>query len=152
MTATRSASTRSVTAGGDDVEGGGILLVAGEGMLTTFPLLSSEVVIGRDPGCDVVVPHASLSRRHARLKNGTLVARTRLSEGVAAPLAVGESFHIGRFSFVVVRAPRSRALSTQHGAEALRIVDPTGARPGSLLSDIALSGINALILGETGVG
>src|SRR6185312_14667151 len=38
------------------------------------------------------------------------------------------------------------------GAEALRIVDPTGARPGSLLSDIALSGINALILGETGVG
>ena len=31
-------------------------------------------------------------------------------------------------------------------------VDPTGARPGSLLSDIALSGINVLILGETGVG
>jgi two-component system response regulator AtoC len=165
MTATRSASTRSATGGSDDVEGGGILLVAGDGMLTTYPLLSSDVVIGRDAGCDVVVAHASLSRRHARLKlgapitvedlgskNGTLVARKRLERGVPAPLAVGESFHIGHFSFVVVRAPRSRALSTQHGAEALRVLDPTGARPGSLLSDIALSGINALILGETGVG
>jgi DNA-binding NtrC family response regulator len=165
MTATRSASTRSLSGDGDDAGKGGILLVAGEGMLTTFPLVSDEVVIGRGAECDVMLAHASLSRRHALLrlgppltvedlgsKNGTQVARKKLAPGVAAPLAVGESFHIGRFSFVLVRAPRSRTLSTQHGAEALRVLDPTGVRPSALLSDLAASGINALIVGETGVG
>ena len=32
------------------------------------------------------------------------------------------------------------------------MLDPTGAQPSALLTDLALSGINALILGETGVG
>src|SRR5262245_54333115 len=107
---------------------GGLLLVAGEGMLSTFPLLRDETVIGRAPDCDVVIAHRVLSRRHALLRlgpplsvedlgsrNGTRVARERLAFGKPVLLSVGESFHIGRFSFVVVRPPRSRTLSSRHG-------------------------------------
>jgi DNA-binding NtrC family response regulator len=145
---------------------GGMLLVAGEGMLTHFLLLRNEVVIGRAPECDVVIEHAAFSRRHALLrlgppltledlgsKNGTRVARSLLEPGVPAPLAVGESFHVGRFSFVVVRSPRSRSFSTQASLnDALRVLDPTAGRPNALVRDIAKSGLSTLILGETGVG
>ncbi|MCA1664369.1 MAG: sigma 54-interacting transcriptional regulator [Myxococcales bacterium] len=164
MTPSRSASTRSLSSGADD-GAGGILLVAGEGLLTTFVLAREEIVIGRAPECDVVVAHAALSRRHARLrlgppltvedlgsKNGTHVAGQRLPPNHAAPLAIGEGFHIGKFSFVVVRAPRALARSTQHAADALVVADPKAAAAGSLIADIALTGMNALVLGETGVG
>jgi DNA-binding NtrC family response regulator len=166
VTNTRSATTRSAS---DEREGtdasGGILLVAGEGVLTTFALLRDEVIIGRSPECDVTLTHAALSRQHARLtlgaqmtvedlgsKNGTHVGGKRLTTGTAAPLTLGESFQIGRFSFVVVRAPRSPARSTQHYADALLVADPTVAGASGLIADLAQSGINALILGETGVG
>jgi two-component system response regulator AtoC len=143
-----------------------LLLVAGEGLLTTFPLVGDEVVIGRAPECDVVVAHATLSRRHAVLrlgpplsiqdlgsKNGLRVARQRVHGGDPISLAVGESFHIGRFSFVVLRPPRSTSLSTRTGgADALRVIDPTVEKATSLVRDIAKSGLNALVLGETGVG
>jgi DNA-binding NtrC family response regulator len=164
MTNSRSATTRSVSMGADD-GAGGILLVAGEGLLTTFVLAREEIVIGRAPECDVVVAHAALSRRHARLrlgppltvedlgsKNGTHVAGEKLAPNSATPLAIGEGFHIGKFSFVVVRAPRAHARSTQHGSDALLIADPKAGAPGSLVADIALTGMNALLLGETGVG
>jgi DNA-binding NtrC family response regulator len=155
----------------DDGEGAagldnGLLLVAGEGILTTFPLRGGETVIGRADECDVVIAHPTLSRKHAILrlgppmtvqdlgsKNGTRVARKLLEGGEPAALAVGESFHIGRFSFVVVRAPRSRTLSSrQAAAEALHVLDPTVQKATSLVRDIAQSKVNALILGETGVG
>jgi hypothetical protein len=65
-------------------------------------------------------------------------------------LSVGESFAVGRFGCVVVRARRSARLSTRSGAaEALRVLDPTGERAASLLADIAKSGINALIVAAT---
>src|SRR5262249_4009643 len=52
-----------------------------------------------------------------------------------------------------VRTPRTASLSTMRGAtEALRILHPTAEHATSLLRDIARSGVNALILGETGVG
>ncbi|HEX6836496.1 MAG TPA: sigma 54-interacting transcriptional regulator [Polyangia bacterium] len=164
MTNSRSASTRSASNAIDD-GAGGVLLVAGEGLLTTFVLAREETVIGRAPECDVVVAHAALSRKHVRLrlgppltvedlgsKNGTHVAGKRLLPNRPVPLAIGEGFHIGKFSFVVVRAPRAHARSTQHAADALLVADPTAAAPGSLVADIALTGMNALILGETGVG
>ena len=133
--------------------------------MTTFALVRDDVTIGRDPDCDVVVPHATLSRRHARLrlgppisiedldsKNGTRVGSARLSPGVAVPVALGESFYIGKLSFVVVRAPHAHARSTQHGADGLLVVDPAAAGAGSLVAEIAEARINVLILGETGVG
>ncbi|MDQ3949895.1 MAG: FHA domain-containing protein [Gemmatimonadota bacterium] len=32
-----------------------------------YPISATRVVIGRDAGCDVVVPHAEISRRHAEI-------------------------------------------------------------------------------------
>ena len=55
----------------DDGHRRGILLVAGDGMLTTFPLVREEVIIGRATDCDVRIAHATLSRRHARLRLGS---------------------------------------------------------------------------------
>jgi DNA-binding NtrC family response regulator len=150
----------------DSIGEGGLLLVAGEGMLTTFPLLRSETVIGRGSDCDITLSHNMLSRRHVILRlgpplsvqdldshNGTRVARTLHKGGDPVQLAVGESFHIGRLSFVVVRRPRTSSLSTLHsGAEALRVLSPTLEHSTSLMRDIAKSGVNVLILGETGVG
>jgi DNA-binding NtrC family response regulator len=150
----------------DSVTDGGLLLVAGEGMLTTFPLAKDETVIGRGSDCDISLSHATLSRRHVMLRlgpplsvqdldshNGTRVARTVHKGGEPVTLAVGESFHIGRLSFVVVRTPRTHSLSTMRSAaEALRIQSPTVEHATSLVRDIAKSGVNALILGETGVG
>src|SRR5881227_1533383 len=114
-TSTQTISEERPRRSADDA-GGGLLLVAGEGLLTLFPLLGDPCVIGRDPECDVVIADSTLSRRHARLrvgppltiedlgsKNGTHVARQRLERGVTAPLSVGESFIIGRFGCVVLR-------------------------------------------------
>jgi transcriptional regulator with PAS, ATPase and Fis domain len=168
--ATRSALTGSSTINEgsvrDDTRDGGLLLVAGEGMLKTFALGGEQATIGRAAECEVVIDHPTLSRRHALLrfgspltvedlgsKNGTRVASRRLERGAAVPLSLGESFRIGRFSFVVIRSPRSRTLSVHDStADALRVIDPTAERVSPLVRDIAQSDLNALILGETGVG
>ena len=55
---------------GEPVPAGDLLLVAGPGQLLTFPLDSAEIIIGRDPQCDIVINHRTLSRRHARLRMG----------------------------------------------------------------------------------
>ena len=58
-----------------------MLLIAGEGLLTTHALTKPEVVIGRGSDCDVVVPSARLSRRHALLRLGPpLTCRTRFAQ------------------------------------------------------------------------
>ena len=169
MSPSRSASTRSLSDGASGASGNGsgaILLVAGEGLLTTFALARDEIVIGRAPECDVTISDGILSRRHARLrlggrltvedlgsKNGVHLGGRRLAPHVEAELTVGESFLIGRFSFVIVRAPRPRDRSPHsEGAEALVIADPTIAGVGPLIADLARSSLSTLILGETGVG
>lgn len=66
----------------------------GEGLKSGFPLNKSHVVIGRDVGCDVMVNHDSVSRRHAEVvrlaegylfrdlssKNGSFVNGQRIQE------------------------------------------------------------------------
>jgi transcriptional regulator with PAS, ATPase and Fis domain len=112
-----------------------------------------------------VISKAGLSRRHARLrvgppltvedlgsKNGITLLRRQLPPNVPTPLSIGEAFRIGKISFIVIRSSRARQSSSQHGFEALVVSDPTVAGATSLLRDIAQAGINALILGETGVG
>jgi two-component system response regulator AtoC len=143
-----------------------LLLVAGEGLLATHALGKSEIVIGRAEGCDIVVAHSTLSRRHARLvigspttvqdlgsTNGTRVGERVCKGGDPVPLGVGDSFHIGRFSFVLLpgRNAGAHTLRTD-GGQALRVVDPTRAGAAPLLGEIARSDVNVLILGETGVG
>ena len=169
MSSSLSATTRSSSGThreSPDDSRSGLLLVAGEGILETFPLAAGEAVIGRAPECDVAIAHATLSRRHARLrvdspvtvedlgsKNGVVVADRRIEPGTVVPLAVGEGFQIGRFSFVVVRLPRSGHASTHHSlTDGLRVVDPTAEHVSALVHDLARSEMNVLILGETGVG
>jgi DNA-binding NtrC family response regulator len=160
MTSTETASPDS-----RDDAAGAILLVAGGGELTTFALLRDDIVIGRDPDSDVVIANAALSRRHARLrlgppltvedlgsKNGIKLLRRQIAPNVPTPLSIGEAFRIGKISFIVIRSSRARQSSSQHGFEALVVSDPTVARATPLVRDIAQAGINALILGETGVG
>jgi len=141
-----------------------VLLVAGDGKLSTHAITGDRVVIGRAPDCDVSIRHQSLSRRHAVVSlgppltvqdlgstNGTRVARELRVAGDPVPLALGESFHIGPFSFVVLDDHTS-----QHTAssirEVVRIEDPTRDGVPTVVKDIAESGASVLVLGETGVG
>ena len=164
MTASRTTQSIRHEHGGAIDDDNGLLLVAGDGVLTTHPL-GDETVIGRAAECDVVLEHPELSRKHAivRLgppltvqdlgsKNGTRVAGSARWGGDPVALSVGDSFQIGTFSFIVVHAHRQRSLTGDTGAAALRVVDPTVDGVPSMLHDIARSGISALILGETGVG
>jgi transcriptional regulator with AAA-type ATPase domain len=144
---------------------GDVLIAVGEGKLVATELQHhDDVVIGRGEDCEVVVDHRSLSRRHAILRRGppatvqdldstnwTRVAGKVLRGGGPATLDPGGGFQIGPFVFMIVRRTASReASSSVH--DLLRVIDPTldGVTP--LVRDIACSGANVLILGETGVG
>jgi two-component system, NtrC family, response regulator AtoC len=140
-----------------------LLLIAGEGLLMTHALVGPEVVIGRGDDCDIVVRSPTLSRRHALLRlgpplqlqdldsrNGTRIGGQVHRGGAPLPLTVGDAFHVGGISFVVVggRQPSDPSLRSDFGH--LRIEDPTLAS--DHLREIGKSGVNVLILGETGVG
>jgi DNA-binding NtrC family response regulator len=143
-----------------------VLLITGNGWLQPHRLDRDKVVIGRAPDCDVVVEHRAMSRRHAILHlgakvtvqdlgstNGTRVGREQRSGGEPMRLEEGESFHIGPFSFLLVRASPAAALSTSRsGHGLLRIDNPTFESATPLLRDVAASAATVLIQGETGVG
>jgi two-component system response regulator AtoC len=142
-----------------------VLLVAGEGRLSTHPIAGARLVIGRSPECDVTIQHAALSRRHAVVQigppltvqdlgsmNGTRVARELLQAGAPIALALGESFHIGPFSFVVLDERRAAESAGTSVREVLRVEDPTVNGVPAVVRDIAASEASVLVLGETGVG
>jgi DNA-binding NtrC family response regulator len=159
-------TTREDGAGPPEGDEPTLLLVAGEGLLATHPLGKRDLVIGRAEDCDIVVAHSTLSRRHARLSlgppltvqdlestNGTRIGERVWKGGAPVPLGAGESFHIGRFSFVLLHGRRAGPPTLRtDGGPALRVVDPTRDAAAPLLDDIARSDVNVLILGETGVG
>jgi two-component system, NtrC family, response regulator AtoC len=143
---------------------GDILLVAGDGQLSTHTVARGELVIGRGADCDVVIDHPVLSRRHAVLRigppatvqdlgstNGTRVGAVVHTGGAAIELGPGEGFYIGPFAFMrVARTTHDpRSISAR---DLLRIVDPTPGGVPTVVRDIARSGANVLVLGETGVG
>src|SRR5688572_3796774 len=94
------------------VPGAWTLLVLGPGTLRVEHVgASGEVVLGRDPECQVQLAHARVSRRHARIslgrpclvedlgsRNGTKVAGSTLPTGATVELAPGESFSVGPFT------------------------------------------------------
>jgi DNA-binding NtrC family response regulator len=147
------------------LSGGDMLLVAGDGQFSTTELTGKDLVIGRGEGCDIVIDHKALSRRHAVFRmgppatvqdlgstNGTLVGGTPRRGGDPVPLGPGEGFRIGPFSFVIVgRAHVERSVSTT-GRDLLRVIDPTPGAVPTLVRDFAASDTSVLILGETGVG
>jgi two-component system response regulator AtoC len=147
--------------------GGGVadlLLVVGEGRMSTHAV-PADVVIGRGEGCDLRIDHASLSRRHARVRragdqltiqdlgstNGTRVGGELRRGGEPVALGTGDSFHIGPFTFLVMSGDRGDALSVS-SRDLLRIADPTLDGVPALVRDIAKSSASLLILGETGSG
>jgi two-component system response regulator AtoC len=140
------------------------ILVVGDGQMRVVTFEGDELVIGRSSECDVVVDNRALSRRHAVVRrkptlcvedlgstNGTKVGETTLTAGASAPLAVGAAFYIGPFSFVVVASPPQHG-SSLPGAQRLQVADPSQRRVGPLVQQIARSGVNVLIQGETGAG
>ena len=161
----RSDSTSRDVSGPGGLGDEGVLLVAGEGVLTTCSVRRGELVIGRDAACDIAIPHRSLSRRHAILRagdeltvqdlgstNGTRVRGELLRGGDPRPIEAGESFHVGGLSFLLLRGPRKGATAPTAAGEAIRVRDPAADPPPEMIREIAKSGVNLLILGETGVG
>jgi hypothetical protein len=84
---------------------------------TPIEITRDSVLVGRDPGCEVVVPDGSVSRKHARLErrgtgwfvvdqgsaNGTFVEGQRVAE---AGLQAGEEVRFGAVAFrIEIEAP-----------------------------------------------
>jgi class 3 adenylate cyclase len=87
---------------------------------TTMHDKSEGLIIGRQTvGCDLMVLHQSISRRHARVrlegavmmiedlgsKNGTSVGGVTPREGAAVPLLAGRTLKLGDVTFEVRAAP-----------------------------------------------
>src|SRR5512147_1447660 len=85
-----------------------VILDKDTGTQREFELTRSEIIIGRDPGVDLVIPSAAVSRRHARLmregegyliedlgsSNGTFLNGQRLKE--RCPLRSGDQIRFGQ--------------------------------------------------------
>jgi two-component system response regulator AtoC len=143
---------------------GWVLLVSRDADFRAFGLPDrGDVAIGREVGCEVVIDHEKISRRHAILRlgdrwtledlgsrNGTQIRGASVA-GTPAELAPGEPFQIGPFTAVVL----ARAVSTVRaalGASHISIDDPMLTNPGPLVLSLAQSMVNVLVVGETGVG
>ncbi|MBL9013342.1 MAG: sigma 54-interacting transcriptional regulator [Myxococcales bacterium] len=133
--------------------------------MITHGIPDSGVVIGRAPECDLVLDHRAFSRRHAVLRrvpaltvqdlgstNGIRINGRVQRGGDPVPLAPGESFHIGPFSFLVVDAQAAEPSTDRTGRDRLLVEDPTVTGVSPLVVEVAKSGINVLVQGETGVG
>ena len=81
--------------------------------------VAGDLVIGRAADCDLVVPHASVSRRHATLmlsplavvdagsRNGTRAHGQEISREVPMPIAIGDAIQIGEATIVIQAVPLS---------------------------------------------
>jgi DNA segregation ATPase FtsK/SpoIIIE, S-DNA-T family len=100
-------------------------VVGGPSSGRRFPLQPGEHVLGRDPGCDVVLDDPALSSRHLRLtiggggdvtatdlgsRNGTSLEGETLDAETATPVPAGAVLRAGR-TLLRVEAPRPAAAS-----------------------------------------
>ena len=142
------------------------VLVVGDDQMTTRPLpMKGELVLGRDPDCDLPLIDARISRRHARLlvdrgdvriedigsTNGIKVGGTKLERDKPAPLPIGDSLRLGPYTLIVLAARAAVSEEAAHRA-AVIVRDPSGAGKTELLERIAKHGVGVLIRGETGTG
>jgi len=145
---------------------GDFVLVAGKGVFVTHALSKGELRIGRDRACDIVIDDPVLSRQHAILRAGPpltvqdlgstnglrLGTGATIRGGAPVELAVGESFHIGPFSFLIAAGRDEATSSRRSGTERLRVDDPTPTGVPAFVRDVARTSTSVLILGETGCG
>src|SRR5262249_14041610 len=159
------AETTLASGGAPSASSRRFLLVVGAGHVGTYPLPDGrDLVLGRDPSCEVPLAHPKISRRHARLiagptvavedlgsTNGIRVGGKRIESGGTATLRTGESFELGPFVAVVLEAPREPTADAPILA-AIPIFDPTPAGVPAGVTRVAQSGVNVLLRGETGAG
>jgi DNA-binding NtrC family response regulator len=136
-----------------------LLVVTGAGSFAFALPIQGAITVGRADECELRVDDAKLSRRHAIVRvgeivevmdlgssNGTRIGAKKLDANAPVAIAVGESVTIGSTLLVL------RETSADDPAYA------SSARRGTLaellptLKRIAEGTINALVLGETGVG
>lgn len=147
------------------------LLVIGESSHTAHRLpASGEVSIGRSESADVQVQDPLMSRIHCKLQmgaelfvldcgssNGTLVRGRRVPSNERAQISVGDTIEVGS-TVVIVQPEFARGTPPRPTAtEPPGSVTETGRddvmdRVYKLARRIAVSNINVLLLGETGVG
>jgi len=121
----------------------------------SFPLLPGSFVVGRSSACDVVIPHESVSRRHARIRiarqaitisdlnsrNGTFVNEQRIH---SCSLAVGNHVKIGAIPFFVVGEDSEGLFDSD-----FETVDHRGDRvaiPESIIQKLSRAEISVLLL------
>ena len=157
-----------------DIEGGVTrgyrLLVIGENQHTAHRLPRvGDVSIGRSESADIQMPDPLMSRVHAVLhlgaqlavsdlgsSNGTIVRGSRIPANEPVPISVGDTIEVG--STVVIVQPEF-ARGAEPPVDRADSPDRTFAssddpmeRIYKLARRIAMSNINVLLLGETGVG
>lgn len=150
----------------DDVppRGGDTLLVTGNGHVWTFALDRLEMTVGRDAACAIVIADRALSRQQFVVRagppvtiedlgstNGTRVRGESRRGGAPVEVAVGESFHVGPFTFMVIGGTRPES-TAQRSGELLVVDDPTVTAASATITEVALSSLSVLVLGESGAG
>jgi hypothetical protein len=133
-----------------------LIAQSGPGAGQHWPLTKDRLVIGREPGCDVVIPDRQVSRAHAALirdeagfavedlgsKNGTHVngkpveGRVRLQDGDLIQVAlVAKLAFVGSDATVPLRAdsPLARMLAGDEAAAGVEATTGSGARAGGRL-------------------
>jgi DNA-binding NtrC family response regulator len=141
-----------------------VLLVAGEGRFDTHPLVGGMLLVGRDPGCDVPLPHPKISRRHAYIHvgerievedlgstNGTRLAGQPLAPGTRTVLEPGKNLQLGPFVGVVLETTGDVSRDEPLRA-AIEVTDPTPAGVPDVVARVATGTVSVLITGETGAG
>lgn len=119
-----------------------------------------SLVIGRAEDCAIVVPDASVSRRHAVLRagkiedlgsrNGTTVGGRRLGAGESALVEVGVVIEVGSATLLLHHGPP--VLTPAPATTGPILADPTMQRLYAMLDVVAPSSLPVLVLGETGTG
>jgi two-component system response regulator AtoC len=156
-----------------DIEGGVTrgyrLLVIGENQHTAHRLpRTGDVSIGRSESADIQMPDPLMSRVHAVLhlganlavsdlgsSNGTIVRGARIPANEPVPISVGDTIEVG--STVVIVQPEfargAEPVERENGPDrTFAASDDPMERIYKLARRIAMSNINVLLLGETGVG
>ncbi len=137
------------------------LVVLGDGVFTQIDLPDAGALcIGRSEDADVRIESESASRRHAVLRigppltiedlgssNGTRLAGVRLRANVPTPIVAGDVIAIGDVTVLVQGSSAAATLAT-----AVRLGGTTNVADPEVMERIARSGINVLVLGETGAG
>jgi transcriptional regulator with PAS, ATPase and Fis domain len=145
---------------------GTYVLVVGDDKMVTLRLPhDGELVLGRDPECDLALDHARISRRHAKLivaggrvriedlgsTNGLRVGGAQLARGESAILPIGDSVRLGPYTLIILS---NQPAKSNDGAVRAAVVvrDPSARGKTELLERIARHDVGVLIRGDTGTG